>query len=43
MERGHLSQETPMGAWDPVGLLMVIDAFGSKSVSFRMALGLSQI
>lgn len=32
-----------MGAWDPVGLLMVTDAFGSKSVSFQMAFGLSQI
>lgn len=27
-----------MSAWDPVGLLMVTDAFGSKSVSFKWLL-----
>ena len=31
-------QERPMSAWDPVGLLMVTDAFGSKSVSFKWLL-----
>ena len=36
-------QERPMSAWDPVGLLMVTGAFGSKSVLFQMSFGLSQV